>query len=733
MLPEKQSIRINWLISLMLVLVMSLVTSQPLYAQEDDITEMSLEALMDIEIETVVGASKYEQKVTEAPSSVTVITSDEIKFYGWRNLAEILNSVRSFYITYDRSSHYLGVRGFNLPGDNNMRTLVLIDGIRLNENIRDYAPIGNDLPIDVDIIDKIEIIRGPGSALYGSNAIFAVINIVTKKGSDYDGIEVEGQAGTFRENQIIKGNADPKSARFTFGKQFENGLDVLFSATTYHTPGQDLYFENFNERGFEPAPGEYLGPDGFTKNDFEDLHNFFGKISYENFTLTVSHKEREKGNPTAPLGFIFEDYRHNKIENESSFISLAYNENFSESLSMRGRVVFNRADRFVNYWIAHEVVEIDGQEKLQTSPQKDNRQGHWWDAEWQIISQPFDRHKITVGTEVRINTKQKQKLSRKEEFANPTLIILDDNRHQQNWGVYIQDEIEVADDTTFIAGLRHDHYDSFGSTTNPRLALVHNHSPQTMIKFMYGQAFRAPSINEIYFDDRTARFAADNLGPEEIETYEADITHYFNKNINANVTGFYYRIEDIIKQNSAIGEIDPLVYANSGSVEARGVELAMNGQWDNGIKFRTSYSYVDTENEGSGSRLLNSPFHLAKFNILIPVVKDKIIIGFENIYNSKRNTLRAETGTVTDAGAGDDDEGDDDDEIVVGESQKRSDDLFVSNLTISFLDVRPGMDIAAGIFNLFDVEHSVPAYGENEIAVIPQDGPFFWFRLTQKF
>jgi iron complex outermembrane receptor protein len=136
--------------------------------------DMSLEELMDVEI---YSASKYSQKASEAPSSVTVITAEEIKLYGFRNITDILKMVPGFYDTYDRNYSYLGVRGFGRPGDYNSRILVLIDGHRLNDNIGDTVLAGNEFPLDIDLIDRVEVVRGPGSALYGSNALFAVVSV----------------------------------------------------------------------------------------------------------------------------------------------------------------------------------------------------------------------------------------------------------------------------------------------------------------------------------------------------------------------------------------------------------------------------------------------------------------------------------------------------------------------------------------------------------------------------
>ncbi len=162
-----------------------------------DLTEMSVEDLLNIKVETVYGASRYQQKVTEAPASITIISADEIKKYGYRTLADILRSIRGVYVTNDRNYSYIGVRGVARPGDYNTRVLLLIDGHRINDSIYDLATIGTEFPLDVDLIERVEFVRGPSSSLYGTNAFFGVINIITKRGRDLKGLEVSGEAGNF--------------------------------------------------------------------------------------------------------------------------------------------------------------------------------------------------------------------------------------------------------------------------------------------------------------------------------------------------------------------------------------------------------------------------------------------------------------------------------------------------------------------------------------------------------
>ena len=184
---------------------------------------MSLEQVMSVEIPSVVGASRFAQQVVDAPATVTIVTSDEIERFGYRTLADILRGVRGFYVNYDRNYSYVGSRGFLRPGDYNSRILLLIDGHRVNDNIYDSATIGTDFPIDLELIDRVEIVRGPSSSLYGTSAFFAVVSVTTRRGTT-----------AHSEADLAAGSQTALEARVAVARRFARAGEVQFSATQVH-------------------------------------------------------------------------------------------------------------------------------------------------------------------------------------------------------------------------------------------------------------------------------------------------------------------------------------------------------------------------------------------------------------------------------------------------------------------------------------------------------------------
>ena len=253
--------------------------------RQTDLSGLSLEDLAKLKVDSVYGASKFLQKAADAPASVTIVTADEIQKYGYRTLADVLRSVRGFYVIYDRNYSYVGVRGFSRPGDYNARILFLLDGHRVNDNIFDGAYVATEFPVDLDLIERIEIIRGPSSSLYGTGAFVAVINVITKRGRDLNAAEISTDAGSWNS---YKG-------RVSYGGRFDSGLETLLSGSFYDSKGHKrLFFPEFDS----PATNNGVAVDA----DGDQSYSAFADIIYRDFNIHVVQASRTKHIPTASFG-----------------------------------------------------------------------------------------------------------------------------------------------------------------------------------------------------------------------------------------------------------------------------------------------------------------------------------------------------------------------------------------------------------------------------------------------
>ncbi len=644
-----------------------------------DLTELPLEALMQIEVPVVFSASKFEQKATEAPSSTSVITADEIKRYGYRTLADILASVQGFYVSYDRNYDFLGARGVNL-GDFNSRILLLVNGHRVNNDLNDGAFIGTEFILDVDLIDRVEIIRGPGSVLYGNNAFFGVINVITRQGKQVGGVEASGLYGSF----------DAYSGRVTLGNQFTNGLQFLLSGTIYGSDGPDnLFYPAFNTPGQNNGNAHQLDDDGFG--------SFFGSASFKDFTLEGAYINREKGNPTAQYGTTFDDPRLRTVD-ERSYATLKYAHKFSDTLDLSADVYYDRS--------AFQIGYPGPFNSPAPGPNffEERENGEWAGGEVLVNKKLWDRHRLTVGGEFRGDFRQDDHLFQLEPGPGDIRNVHD---RRQNYSVFAEDDFAVVTNLHVNAGVRYDQsydqQDHFSPSWSPRAALIYDPFPQSTFKFIYGTAFRDPSFFEL------SELASLNIKPqpEKITSYELVYEQGIGRNLRSSLSGYYNRMDDLIDfQNGS--------FTNFNS-DTLGLELALEGRWENEIRTRLSYTLQHTENRDNGTGLPDSPMHLVKFNVSVPLLKDKIFAGLEVQYTSQRHTIFTDFSSGT---------------TFTGPDTSA---YPVVNFTLFSQNLVKNLEVSAAVYNLLDETYFDPASRFHQQAAIQQDGRTFRLKLTYRF
>jgi iron complex outermembrane receptor protein len=631
--------------------------------------DLSLEELGNVQI---YSASRHMQSEGEAPSSVTVITRDEIQKYGYRTLADILRSVRGLDITYDRSYTYAGVRGINLPDVYNSRILLLIDGHRINNNIYEQAMLGTEFPMDLDLIERVEIVRGPSSSLYGASAFFAVINVITRLPDDLNGTELS----------FVPASFGTYNGRASYGRQFK-GIGVMLSGDFLNSQGQTLFYPEFNS----PTTNN-----GIVYNaDYDRYQHFLAKIIWRGFNLEGVYGGRIKGIPTASYGTVFGDPRSSTFDSQRH-LDLGYQRTLGKGwdLAVRTSVARDLYDGFYVYAPPDpgnpDIVNYDF------------TRGTWWSGDVKL-QRGWERNNLTFGTEFQENLQQDQG---NYDILPRVSYVASQPPRSSIWALYGQDELTLTAKLSISAGLRFDHYTTFGGTANPRLGLIYHPFSRTAIKFLYGSAFRAPSAYELYYYAPGYTPSLD-LKPETIKTYELAVEHALGSRFHVTGNLFRNQIDDLITEVTDSRGL--LTFQNTSSARVSGVAAELDGRLADGLQGRASYSYSTSAGPIAGPKITYSPQQLAKLNVTVPIVRQKLFGSLEGQYNGPRPTLT--------------------------ESVASSYQVFNATLLAHLMNQH--LDLAFSAYNLLDKKYYDPApvgFPQNQIQ---QDGRSFRAKITVRF
>ena len=557
-----------------------------------DVGRMSMEDLLAVEVST---ASKFPQSVKEAPASITVISAEEIRRFGYRTLADALRSVRGFYSTYDRNYAYLGMRGFARPGDYNTRVLLLIDGHRVNDGVYDMAPMGTDFLLDLMLIERIEVIRGPGSSLYGTNALFGVVNVITTTGAGRQGAQADLHAGSLR----TFGGAG------SYGRVFGDGRELLFEGSAYRSSGQPtIHYPEFDETD---PPGMAVGL------DHDDVSRLFGSLLAGSFSVRGGVVRRTKQVPTAAFGTVSNDDRLTTAD-DRAFVDGVYDGAFGRGWMGTARLSYD----FYAYQGAYPTAAGDIVTLF-----TDQSTAHAITGELTARRRFGGMHLFTAGTEV------KRDLENRQTAGDETGQYLDINVPGTKAAVYIQDEIRPAAWLLLNAGLRLDRFSDFGTRTTPRAAIVLLPRQRTAIKLMYGRAFRAPNPYERYYYTSESGPGPELL-PEQIQSSEIVWEESLSKHMRLTVTAFSYDVEQVIEQRaSPAGDI---YFENAGRTRGHGFEAEAEVRFENGIVARAGHTYARVRD--GDQPVSNSPENLAMVSFQAPV--SRLVLAVEGQYVGER-------------------------------------------------------------------------------------------------
>ena len=653
------------------VVVVVLITSTAYSLGTDNAAATSeREEIFFREVPVVISASRFEQKIGEVPSLVTVITADDIKKFGYQSLADALRGITGFYVSSDREYSRIGVRGYERPGDWGNRILMMINGHCLNENIYGSAISENAFGIDIGDVKRIEIVRGPGSALYGTNAFFAVINIVTESGKDCNELDARVTYGT---NNANKGT-------FCLEKKLAKDVDLLVSGSFLNSEGyKKLYFTEFDA----PATNN-----GWAENcDQERTYSIFANINYGDISIMADTSSRDKHFPTATYNTIFNDSRASDLD-ERSFAEIKFEPEISPDKTATMRLYFDDYYYVGNNPIDYPPVLLN----------QDNSAGNWWGGNMELKWDVASNYKLIAGTEYQSHTK----VSMLNFNVEPFHTILDFSAPYNLCSVYLLSEIKT-NNLGINIGVRGDSYPDLKGVINPRLGLVYEPVKDNYFKVLYGQAFRAPSPFEKYYYDAISSKANLNLKPELIDTYELVFERGSPEDLYLGLSVYRNLISDLIVQVLDPGD-NLLQYQNVDKIESIGTEVTLKKAFG----YTGSYGYFGCALQRSvdlytNEELTDSPGISANAGFVYSFLPGTSL-ATEIIYLSKRRTL----------------------------AENYTDSYLLTNLALLAEDLL-GLTITMKANNLFDTQYDNPASGQCQMDTIPQDGRTYLVSVGHRF
>ena len=639
----------------------------------EEMLEMSMEDLLNL---TVTVASKTEETLAVAPSSVTVFTRQEMLDMGVTSVEEVLNFVPGFQATLDTDQGRLmrvSARGRSTAFSESV--LFLVNGQRLNDHLFGGAPL-NNRSIPIENVKQVEVIRGPGSALYGSNAFLGVVNIRTVDDvSDFS---------------VQTGDKGQRLGWVNYAKSFPDDNAKFAAFAKFYGQDGDTYSGHADAYGHTETTR-----DPFTKADF------FATLQWRDWTLNISHSDHRQED--------FYNYgaianHHNRGTSRQCWANLKYSHEFNEKFQTDFSAGWLQSS-YLNYTvlIPMEIFPDVLDRDFLGAPL----------AEQAALSFNIDsRYRISEKNELIAGLVYEQ--AENTDIANiytHDLITLEylggyrelrdeynynDLHSRDIYGVYIQDKHDFNDNLSLTAGLRFDAYSDFGQSINPRAALIYKTAFDSHVKFMYGQAFRAPNFTELYDKNNPVDFGNLDLDAESVETLELAYIQNLDWG-QAGLTLFDYTIDNVI----VIGETtvahpdNPLEapqFANSTESDGRGLEFEVKAQPVKNLMVSANWTHYlneeDVAGSDTGSLVLN--YKHGRFNL-----------NYSVIYRDELKML-PEQSTYT-----------------------------VSNLAVQYR-LMQGVRLKATVHNLFDEEYFTPAQGTLPGGV-PNPGRSFLFGIHGEF
>ncbi|MCR4289290.1 MAG: TonB-dependent receptor [Candidatus Scalindua sp.] len=678
-------------LALILLLNLTLSAFGNLYAQGNNTGLEEIFAIFSEE-EIVVSALKRPRAVSKSPAIMTVITSKQIKQMGFRTLIDVLRIVPGFYISMDETGEReIAVRG--VLDDASQKIKVLIDGHSINDAWRGGAMWNfDDLP--VENIRKIEVIRGPGSALYGQNAFLAVVNIITKDTEDIDGFQVTTSGGSF----------STQNYNLLFGREFGD-LKISGFLDYFDTQGfskkieQDVLYPN----SYSKSPGQSQN-----RKEKTDLNL---KLSYNNLEAKVQYMKKRRKDYIGVNDALNDE---SILKDTYIFSEFAYKLQLGERLNITPKVYYDqynydpffeqRPDGFIDSNGRLHPDGMKGQLRFKQRTIGFDNQVNYKVFEGNELTFGFQYewiHQGDIHYETNFNPVTFATLPLVTDFSSDLPFTRRATRHI--YAFYLQDEWNITKDIDLTVGVRYDRFTRFEGTTNPRVGLIWRFIEDAHLKLLFATAFKAPSFQEMFLTNNGVKIGNPDLDPEKINTFEAGLGYNFTSHIRASMNYFYNRIRDKI----IIDTGSPKKFQNSGGARIQGVEAEFKADFGNDNYVFANYTYQDAEDTRNRNRLPDVPVHNGNIGINI---------AFWKYANANLTTLLSGPRPRED-----------------GDTRRNIPAQALVNMTLIGKNFIDNLEVRGSVFNLFDKSYDDPAPQNTVPTDYPQQGRSFVVELRFEF
>lgn len=707
-------------------------------AMED--LDVSLGELLNLEISV---ATKTSMALEEAPSIVSVITGDEIKNMGARNIMDVLRVVPGFDMTMMPSvgTCRVNVRGMTSSAHNN-KIKVMLNGHSLSAMWGGLQQVINTIPL-ADI-RQIEIIRGPGSALYGAGAFLAVINVITREGGDGPSV-VACKGGSH--------NTVHPYGRLSYEK---NDFKLSMYADYHETDGSAELVESdaFGTRPLSAAPGD-------TTNN-SDYANFRGDLRYKDFYMSGYYS---KITTELPIGISAALTDEDDASYMYAFGEAGYKLPITEkgNLEIRAFYDYTEQDALVEIFSEETAATVFGWtngESVMGLPHADN---NLWGAELTADYEAGRGVRFVAGTSFEYNEQFDIKSYSTANITGKPLEVngityspmqylggMTDISENGNWledadrtvyAFYGQGMFDIKDrfslekgvkNLSLTAGVRYDNYDDFGSTLNPRFGVVYAPISDLYFKVLYGTAFRAPNFKELYAINNPATVGNAELDPETIMTAEALVGYKFTEKLSGSITFFNVKADDLVRRVPSGTPGTPGMYDNVGKAESSGIEVEArmnfgtrkyvyaNATWQD-LKDTTNASVTS-----AGGQIYthgdffpgNFPEFYANIGINYDLSKYVVANAWLNYVGKRERSEEMRWDGET---------------LVRADQRDPVDARALFNASLTFQNFYKGLELQISGFNLFDADHRDPEDTGRVENDLPMEGRSFMAKVSYSF